>query len=313
MPEFFLAIGVVVLIYFISRIADSIKERKKNRQSEEEGVQQEVFIPARKFEIPPPAGACKGGHQFEEAYAGETVHSTPYLPAHMKPCPTKRCRICGCREKPLPGPQDLPAGNIPKELKQKVLRYGKIQNMSQQELDRLIRNPDEDLSYRIHAAEVITDKALILGLLRESHMKDPKENDTAVWTRLIWQLSVEPDSEPFKSVAADPAYPKAARELVITRILDKDVLNRLAEDPDLADACKKQQPEALCRDGHIWIVSDTKIVSHDSYRMNSPYWVVDTYRCSRCGKTKQGEMHCTFRSPYADDDDDDDDDRDDEY
>ena len=312
MADIILAIGLIIFFYFINRIANFITKKKKEWKTARKSGQEEPSLPVPKFVIPPPSGACSGGHQFEEAYAGETVHSTPYVPAHMKPCETKRCRICGCRMTRLPGPQDMPAGDVPKDLKHILKRYGKIQNMSQQELDRLIRNPEEGLAFRIHAAEVITDKTLILGLLRESHMKDPKEDDKAVWTRLIWQLPAEPDSEPFRSVAADPSFPKTARELAVTRILDLDVLDTLAKDADLAAACEKQRPEALCRDGHIWTVYNTKIVSHDSYRMNSPYWVVDTYRCSRCGKTKQGEMRCTFRSPYADDDDDDDDRRDDE-
>ena len=88
---------------------------------------------------------------------------------------------------------------------------------------------------------------------------------------------------------------------MITRILDLDVLDRLSEDRDLADACKNQRPEAICKEGHDWKVIEKHIVAHDSYRVNSPYLVVDTYRCTRCGKTRQGEMYKTMTSPYADD------------
>ena len=76
MSEFFLAIGVVVLIYFISRIADSIKERKKNRQSEEEGAQQEVFIPARNLRFLRPPVPAKAAISLKKPMPGKlsTAH-----------------------------------------------------------------------------------------------------------------------------------------------------------------------------------------------------------------------------------------------
>ena len=299
-------IGITVLIVvmiIVNQILEKRKKKKKQQQAREKAAQTPSYIP-RKFSIPEPSGACKNGHQFQEAYTGEYIYSTPYVPTQLRPCETKRCRICGCREKPLPGPEDLPKDTeIRQDLKDKIYRYAKIRAMSQQSLASLIRDPNEDLSYRMYAAEVITDEQLILALLKESHMKDPKADDTAVWTRLVWQLPSTPDGGPFESIAADPSYPKGARQAAITRILDMDVLEKLAADPDLIEACGKQRPEAMCRDGHIWKVIGTKIEAHDSHRINSPYWVVDTYQCTRCGKTRKGESRRTMTSPYAHDDD----------
>ncbi len=302
MMEFVLAIAVIVLLYFVDKIVGSLGNRKKARRQKGDLPEEPSYTP-RRFEIPAPSGACKNGHQFTDAYAGERIHSTPYVPAHLRSCPTRRCRVCGCREAPLPGPEDLPKGEaVPEALREKIYRFAKMRDMSQQELDRLIRDPNEDIDYRKYAAELMTDEALILRLLHRSHMKDPKEDDTAVWTRLVWQLPAAPDGGPFESIAADPSYPTGSRRLAIARILDMDALDRLAADPDLAEACDQQRPEALCREGHDWQVIGTRIEAHDSHRMNSPYWCVDTYRCSRCGKTRQGESYCRTTSPYANDD-----------
>ena len=299
----FIGIAVIIVILIVAnRISESVKKNKAERKKNAELARQPVYT-RRQFSVPAPSGECKNGHQFAEAYSGYCIHVTPYVPMHLKPCPVNRCRICGCREKPPLGPEDLPAGQeVPKELNDRIFRFAKIRDMSQEDLARLIRDPDEDLDYRMYAAETITDQTLILQLLRKSHMKNPKEDDTAVWTRLVWQLPSAPDGGPFESIAADPAYPKGARELAITRILDMDVLERLAADPDLIEACGRQRPEAMCREGHDWKVISTNIKAHDSYRTNSPYWVVDTYRCTRCGKTRYGEMRRTMTSPYANDD-----------
>ncbi len=301
--------AVAFYSFLIRLIVKAVKKRKKARQEKlnptPEPEPEPAAAPAPRFVIPVPSGACEKGHQFTEAYGGWYIHNTPYLPMHLRGCATKRCRICGCREKPLLGPEDLPKGSVPKELKEKLHRFGRIRGMSQEALERLIRDTGEDLDYRIYAAECMTDEARILELLKGAYLEDPNANESAVWTRLVWQLPADPDGGLFESIAADTSYPIKARELAITRILDLDALDRLAADPDLAKACQTQRPEAICREGHIWTVTETKIVSHDSYRMNSPYWVVDKLRCARCGKTRESEMYCRLTSPYARDDDDD--------
>ena len=91
-------------------------------------------------------------------------------------------------------------------------------------------------------------------------------------------------------------------------------------DPFPARTSMNSPPSGVCEGGretadsggaglncHDWEKENTRIVAHDSYRMNSPYWVVDQYRCTRCGKTWEGEKYMTMTSPYAEDDDDRDD------
>ena len=297
-------LGAAALIFFfwlVNKIVESVSRKKKEKKEAKARAAEPVFTP-RRFSVPEPAGECAGGHQFDEAYPGEYIRDTPYLPMMISSCVTKRCRICGCREKPLLGPEDLPKGKeIPADVKERVYRYAKIREMSQQELQDLIRDPEEDLSCRIYAAECITDEERILQLLHENHRKNPKDEDTAVWTRLVWQLPAAPGGL-FEKIAADASCPRGARRAAVTRILDTDALDRLEADPVLAAACKKQRPEAVCREGHDWKVIRTTIKSHDDYRMNSPYWVADTFRCTRCGKTREGEMYMTMTSPFAKDD-----------
>ena len=75
----------------------------------------------------------------------------------------------------------------------------------------------------------------------------------------------------------------------LRRIWDLKTLERLAAGPDYTVQCEAQRLEALCRTGHNWKYEGTRLVMQNEDDWGSIRWNVPQYRCTRCGKTKEGK------------------------
>ena len=230
---------------------------------------------------------CKGQHQFDISKRAEhnSVELIDKPHERLVSAVVSRCRRCGARAKYVRSPKlntlsFMDSMRVNREqLDREICRaYRQLDSADPQQLAGIIGDVHRDGNLRVAAAERLWDEALILPLLREL-------DSDGVKGVLIWQLSCEFD---FASIAADPGYGMEVRRTAVSRVWDADALERLSRLEGLKNECIEQRFEAICPVGHDWKLEKTEIVYQDEEDWGSIRWNVPTYRCARCGKTKQG-------------------------